>query len=343
MKKKWLLVAGITVLFVALTTTAFATKPIKLVVNGTEIKPDVPPQIINGRTMVPIRFIAELFGAEVNWNENSQTVFIERRSGWSNYLEKKLTIEDIKKKYTDRKIINIINYKDYVLVESQRDYPEASQFDWYNLRTGDMDILPTSPNYAQLVKVITEDKMLFVTNGKNDVSPHSTFPFYIECYRGEENVNSQYDFRDRYITKYLSVDQGVHFGNKDDEVISDIKVTLTGIEVLFEPVKGKEAKFYTAYTTIPHTKTKYIKDKHQFVIEFEKTGISQGLASKSMKTSQDSYYIKSVKFLEKSDSSIVMVNLKDTAKFYTADIKKIIDNDLPFVQFSFSGKEENIY
>jgi hypothetical protein len=29
---------------------------------------DVPPQLMDGRTMVPLRFISEFFGAQVNWD-----------------------------------------------------------------------------------------------------------------------------------------------------------------------------------------------------------------------------------------------------------------------------------
>ena len=37
---------------------------------------DVAPVIVNGRTMVPLRFIAEAFGASLAWNEPTKTVTI---------------------------------------------------------------------------------------------------------------------------------------------------------------------------------------------------------------------------------------------------------------------------
>ena len=40
---------------------------------------DVPAQIINDRTVVPVRFISEFFGATVNWNEETQVIEIVRR------------------------------------------------------------------------------------------------------------------------------------------------------------------------------------------------------------------------------------------------------------------------
>lgn len=44
--------------------------------NGKYVHLDVPGTIVNGRTMVPIRFIAESLGAKVNWYQPNQTVYI---------------------------------------------------------------------------------------------------------------------------------------------------------------------------------------------------------------------------------------------------------------------------
>lgn len=44
--------------------------------NEEEKNIDVAPQIINGRTLLPIRFVAESFGFDVDWNESSQSVII---------------------------------------------------------------------------------------------------------------------------------------------------------------------------------------------------------------------------------------------------------------------------
>ncbi len=49
----------------------------KAIVNGKQLTLDVPPRIINDRTMVPIRFVAESLGCEVLWDEKTQTVTIK--------------------------------------------------------------------------------------------------------------------------------------------------------------------------------------------------------------------------------------------------------------------------
>jgi alpha-tubulin suppressor-like RCC1 family protein len=46
------------------------------VINGKENELDVPAQILNGRTMVPLRFVSETLGAEVLWDGTTRTIFI---------------------------------------------------------------------------------------------------------------------------------------------------------------------------------------------------------------------------------------------------------------------------
>lgn len=45
-------------------------------VNGNEKTLDVPPQEINSRTMVPLRFVSENLGFEILWDSSSQTITI---------------------------------------------------------------------------------------------------------------------------------------------------------------------------------------------------------------------------------------------------------------------------
>ena len=45
-------------------------------VNGKDTNLDVSPVLVNGRTLVPVRFIAECMGARVDWSDEVQTVEI---------------------------------------------------------------------------------------------------------------------------------------------------------------------------------------------------------------------------------------------------------------------------
>ena len=49
--------------------------------NGKTTVLDVPAQLIDGRTLVPARAVAEAFGADVNWIESTQTVVITSGTG----------------------------------------------------------------------------------------------------------------------------------------------------------------------------------------------------------------------------------------------------------------------
>ncbi len=49
--------------------------------NGTPMILDVPPVLIEGRTLVPVRAIAESFSCQVDWDEERQSVFITSQNG----------------------------------------------------------------------------------------------------------------------------------------------------------------------------------------------------------------------------------------------------------------------
>lgn len=53
-------------------------KPIKIYINGQVVESDQPPLLIDNRTFVPIRVIAEDLGATVNYNNEDRIVTIKR-------------------------------------------------------------------------------------------------------------------------------------------------------------------------------------------------------------------------------------------------------------------------
>lgn len=75
-KKILYLLIGILIGLLSSSLFAYASEQIKLIVNGKEIQSDVPPIIINGRTLCPIRPICEALGATVNWDQNTNSVII---------------------------------------------------------------------------------------------------------------------------------------------------------------------------------------------------------------------------------------------------------------------------
>lgn len=55
-------------------SSSAASDNISVIINNKEVVFDVPPQIINERTMVPVRAIFETLGASVDWNADNQTI-----------------------------------------------------------------------------------------------------------------------------------------------------------------------------------------------------------------------------------------------------------------------------
>jgi len=78
------LLSGILSLSIAATmfsgTSAFASKDITVELDGKSIDFDVKPEIIDGRTMVPLRKIFEEIGAFVKWNGETKTVSARKNS-----------------------------------------------------------------------------------------------------------------------------------------------------------------------------------------------------------------------------------------------------------------------
>ena len=75
MYKKILSLALTFIMTLSLAAAPVSAAPsITVILDGRALEFDVPPQIINGRTMVPLRTVFEAFGASVEWYAGVQTV-----------------------------------------------------------------------------------------------------------------------------------------------------------------------------------------------------------------------------------------------------------------------------
>ena len=77
--KKWFAIgiACVVFWFGASTSAALAADHVKVVVNNKQLSFDVPPKIENGRVLVPIRFIAEELGANIEkWDPTTGSIHI---------------------------------------------------------------------------------------------------------------------------------------------------------------------------------------------------------------------------------------------------------------------------
>ncbi len=60
--------------------TAVASGDIKLYIDKEFVSCDVPPEIVNGRTLVPLRVMFDKFGAEVFWNDSLRQVVVSTKA-----------------------------------------------------------------------------------------------------------------------------------------------------------------------------------------------------------------------------------------------------------------------
>lgn len=95
MKSKTWIILGLAALLTTSTAVVQAADSIKLLVNGKEIKADVAPRIVEGRVMVPLRWVSEALGArDVHWDASKRQVSLSSKSGggqiWEGEFEQEL-------------------------------------------------------------------------------------------------------------------------------------------------------------------------------------------------------------------------------------------------------------
>ncbi|NLV51626.1 MAG: copper amine oxidase N-terminal domain-containing protein [Clostridiales bacterium] len=81
MKKKWticLIVAAILAVVSFLVLITAASRPIRVILDGTELTLDAQPRIVSDQTLVPLHGVLEAMGATVLWNGDSKTVTVLR-------------------------------------------------------------------------------------------------------------------------------------------------------------------------------------------------------------------------------------------------------------------------
>ncbi len=72
-KKRMLIALAMVFMIIFNTVPVFANNDITVCIDGQNLWFDVPPQIIDGRTMVPMRKIFEALGATVTWDDSTKT------------------------------------------------------------------------------------------------------------------------------------------------------------------------------------------------------------------------------------------------------------------------------
>ena len=92
---------------------------LKMLVDDIEVMTDVAPSIINSRTFLPLRFIAENFGCEVGWEQETKTVTI--------VYKESVFIDETKTSDIDFSDAIIVPNPITVEIEEECKLPESSQ------------------------------------------------------------------------------------------------------------------------------------------------------------------------------------------------------------------------
>lgn len=79
----------------------------------------------------------------------------------------------------------------------------------------------------------------------------------------------------------------------------------------------------------------YDEETNQFIIIFEQTKVDEKINELSR---EKNYYINSIYITEENNDSKVIVDLKDSANYFTAQVERLEDAGPPFVDFSFMSK-----
>ena len=72
----------LTILLITQAMICTSAQDIRIIVNGKEVIPDSPAVIVDDRTLVPIRAVAEELGYKVFWNEADREVELKSEKLW---------------------------------------------------------------------------------------------------------------------------------------------------------------------------------------------------------------------------------------------------------------------
>ena len=163
MKKMTFILLSLILMFVVITAGASASGTGKIYVDLEEVVSDTAPQIINDRTMVPVRAIAEMIGYDVYWHgEKEQVDVCEKGSTEPVIIMQINSTKAYCSKYSEE-------LDDYVLKETELDSPATI----INSRT----LVPLrfiSESVGYVVEYIEETRDI-----------HLFSPEYIENHQGE--------------------------------------------------------------------------------------------------------------------------------------------------------------
>ena len=192
-----LLVFSITIGMV--TIPAIAEDSIKVLLNGAELLFDVPPQLINNRTMVPMRVIFEALGADVYFISENENQFFKRVVVVKNDIKLFFTITPVESLNKEMRKENCANFDEYYL-DSKNYTPE---------KIVELDVAPQIINDRTLIPLRAVSESLGVRVEWNG-SSQSVLLMCDESFVADKNGDKT--FFDEYLRSILrpSINPKIH-------------------------------------------------------------------------------------------------------------------------------------
>lgn len=234
MKKKFLNLSLILMMFVSLIPNyANAQQPIKLMVDGKEVKSDVAPFIQNGRTMVPIRFIGETLGMTVTYEDGV----------WEDSKTAVLTAKNGRQIYVDEILINSSDGITYNTGDPESDPSRVIR----NNRTFVPVRYIANALHMDVIWDSSTQTVELKTNNNSDTYPitFTSFNGYSEIPIKSEYMQIQYK-NGNYILKSELLDEEITVAEYLDTIYQDgfLKGLADGLEIPFENIYDIELTFY---------------------------------------------------------------------------------------------------
>jgi len=134
----------------------FADYSISIIIDNKSVQSDVPPQLVQNRTLVPLRLISETMGAEVEWIQGDMTVEIltPYQKFLNRYNENGMYI-----KQADE-ILEMVNAEEAIVLDVRSDALRSKGY-----INGSLHI--PLPQLVERLEELPEDKSIAVYCAKN--------------------------------------------------------------------------------------------------------------------------------------------------------------------------------
>lgn len=159
--------------------------------DSSTVESDVPPQIINGRTMVPLRVLSEVLGADVEWDNATKTVSVTPPAVYEGDLPKNLELIFADKSITNTDKNSTVTYA----------YPVFS------------DKVPFAA-LKKLNNLIEEDAKSVAAGFSDTIAENTTIDIECEILKQGEIISVTYMTDDGVVN--VSYDYNIKYGARTD-------------------------------------------------------------------------------------------------------------------------------